>query len=498
MKNIYNWNDFYHVMNKYLPHWVGELSGLTEDSFHCRGAYDRLPLEDEEEIRSQVFSETPNSAEETLRFLMKKVYIHRWRPNHPHYLSFIPDAVTPYSILGDIFNAIENPYGGSGEISPGPALIEEQTLDFLGKLLNLGDKRGGVFTSGGSMSNLLAMVIARNKKLKGDFSKGRIYASHQAHLSVSKGAHILGFQPNQIISIKTDDQYRMDPADLQKKIQLDLKEDRIPFLVIGTAGTTNTGAVDPLDSLADICEEYHLWFHIDGAYGASMILSDQKDLIQGIHRGDSITWDGHKWLFQTYGCGILLVKNRESLLASFHAQGEYIEDLDQEDEIPNSWDMGLEMTRPIRGVKLWFTLQTLGLARIRQGINRCLSNGEKFAERISQIDDVRIITGPQMGIVNLRVEPKEVEEKNWDQVQSYLSKRGLALKNFAYLTTSLKKERVLRFCFHHPLMSNESMEALIDELKEGMMEIKKDPQRIFEDPKVRSLIPPTDFILREI
>ena len=163
-----------------------------------------------------------------------------------------------------------------------------------------------------------------------------------------------------------DEAFRMVPAALSEAIATDRASGKIPVAVVGTCGTTNTGSVDPLDALADICEAENLWFHVDGAYGGSVVLSDRAEVARGIERADSIVWDGHKWLYQIYGCALVLVKDVRTLLAAYSAGGEYLQDVAGLGQDPEWWDMGPELTRPARGPLLWLTLQVAGTKAMRE------------------------------------------------------------------------------------------------------------------------------------
>ena len=202
---------------------------------------------------------------------------------------------------------------------------------------------------------------------------------------------------------------------LTEAIREDLAAGRKPFAVIATAGTTNTGSIDPLDQIAQICQEYNLWMHVDGAFGASLLLSPRyRGQLKGIERSDSMSWDAHKWLMQTYGCSMVLLRDRSKLLQSFSTHPEYLRDAETSDDNPNFWDLGPELTRPARGLKLWITLQVMG----SEGLGRVIEHGCKMAQlaekTIMEYPHWEMISHAQQGIVNFRYAPTHATEQELD------------------------------------------------------------------------------------
>lgn len=229
------------------------------------------------------------------------------------------------------------------------------------KKLDIIPKASGTFLSGGSMANLNATIAARDKYLSlDDITRGVVYISDQAHHSVHKALHVIGIPDERIRRVKTDDQLKIDPTVLQETIKADKKECITSIYRHCDSWNNKCGVIDPLPELAKICKEEDIWLHVDGAFGASVLLStSHTHLLKGIEQADSITWDAHKWLFQSYSCAMLLVKDKTDLLRSFSETPEYLEDASENEHI-NTWDLGLDLSRPARGVKLWLSIQALG------------------------------------------------------------------------------------------------------------------------------------------
>lgn len=207
---------------------------------------------------------------------------------------------------------------------------------------------GGLFVSGGSMANLTALAAARDAVLgEGGWERGVAYVSEQTHSSVAKGLHVIGVPRDHVRVVPCDGAFRMDVAALERAVAADEAAGLRPFVAVATAGTTNTGSVDPLREVARVCRAHGLWMHVDGAFGASVLLTRHRGMLDGVELADSLLWDAHKWLFQTYSCGMVLVRDRAHLVSTYAAHPEYLRDLEG-GGVTNPWDLGPELTRPAR------------------------------------------------------------------------------------------------------------------------------------------------------
>src|SRR5690606_36190524 len=286
--------------------------------------------------------EKPTDANEVLDFVLEKVMTQSNVVSHPKSYSFVPGPSNFVSAMGDALASGFNIFSGGWAASPAAAQMEIVTLNWLLKMYGFPVKRGGgIFTSGGSMANLTAVATARKVKCGDDFSKAVIYLSDQAHSSNVKAIRILGFRKEQIRIIPTDSEFKIGINKLKNAIAKDKLEGLQPFCFIASAGTTNTGTVDPLTELAAICKKEKIWFHIDAAYGGAAILSKNgKQLLAGIEKADSITVDPHKWFFQPYEIGCLLVRNHKWLSGTFTEKPEYLRDIEGNESEINFYDHG--------------------------------------------------------------------------------------------------------------------------------------------------------------
>lgn len=400
--------------------------------------------------------------------LINDVFDHAMLVQHPRFFSFVASAVSPYSLAGSILTDIYNINAGGWEMAPCAGLIEEKLVKWMGDCAGYtGDNVGGVFLSGGSMANLSAMVAARDSRLTPEeFSKGVVYISDQTHSSNEKGLKIIGFRKDQIVKIPTDDEFKMRIDLLEEAILKDLESGKKPFAVIGTIGTTNTGSIDPLDKIGAIAKKYNLWFHIDGAFGGSILISPiYRELAKGVELSDSLSWDTHKWLMQTYSCSTLIVKDKSNLLNSFTEHPEYLADVNSS-EHNDSWDLGPEMSRPHRAIKLWYTLQATGTDLLSDVVEYSFFNANLVKKELEKLPNWKIISKPSCGTINFRYEPEGLSPEELNTLTANISKE-IIRSGYAYIvTTTLREKKTLRMCMINANTTVEDIENTISLLNE--------------------------------
>ena len=280
------------------------------------------------------------------------------------HLGYIPGGGIFSSSLADIMAAISNEYSGMYFASPGGVTMENQLIQWMSSIFGYPETTIGNLTSGGSIANLIALTTARDHhQIKGaKIEKSVIYLSEQTHHCIHKALRIIGLEDVILRHIEVDDRSRMKHEDLNHHIQEDKKNGLLPFMIAASAGTTDTGAVDPLHLIADIAERNQLWLHVDAAYGGFFILTDlKKDLFKGIERSDSLVVDPHKGLFLPYGIGAVLIKNKKAVYHSHHATAHYMQDALEDDSPINPADVSPELTRHFRGMRMWLPLQLHGI-----------------------------------------------------------------------------------------------------------------------------------------
>ena len=316
------------------------------------------------------------------------------------HMSYIPNSGMYTAALADFLATGLNRFTGVANAAPGFTAVEYGVVDWFTSIFELGPDAAGVLVSGGSMANFTGIVTARVAKLGDHFTKGVLYVTSHTHHSVAKAARLAGFRGDQIVPIDVDAELRMDPAILVRQIGSDRTAGLQPFIIIGSAGTTDTGTVDPLSTLADIAAGEDLWLHVDGAYGGFFQLTDRgKRVLTGISRADSISLDPHKGLSIPFGVGAILVKSEEALLVAHEGRGAYLRDDDSHVGLRDLSSLGLELTRPFRALSVWLPLQLHGVAPFRETLDFSLDLAEIAFQRLKTIDGVSPDLKPDLSIV---------------------------------------------------------------------------------------------------
>lgn len=374
----------------------------------------------------------------------------------PGYLAYIPGGGLYASALAALWAAATNRYVGLWEPAPPLVQLEQNVIRWLCDLVGFGPEAGGVLTSGGSLANLIATVAARDHQQPEDFLHGTVYVSSQAHLSVAKAARVAGFRQANLRLVPTRGQ-RLDLEALEQMLSEDRAAGLRPCLLVGNAGTTNTGAVDPLDHLAAAAQRHRLWFHVDAAYGGFFLLTERgRRVLKGIERADSVTLDPHKGLFLPYGTGAVVVRRREQLRASFFAQAEYLQDLDTSQV--NFSDLSPEQSRGFRGLQVWLPLQLHGLAAFRDCLQEKLELADWAYARLAAAG-FAMLAPPLLSLVAFR-------HPDGDQAGRRLLEAVLARKEVFLSSTLVEGRYTLRLCVlcfrtHRPHVEA-AVEALIE------------------------------------
>mgnify|MGYP000592648911 CR=1 FL=1 len=305
------------------------------------------------------------------------------------HMGYIPGGGLYPSALGDYIAAISNRYAGVFYAAPGAVRLENMIIRWMCRLMDYPENSFGNLTSGGSTANLMALVTARevhNIKAR-DIEKSVIYLTEQAHHSILKAIRISGLSEAKLRFIPLDENLKLSAEHLEKVIIEDRKNGLIPFYINASFGTTNTGTIDPLESIAVIAKKHKLWFHVDGAYGGFFKLVKELDSkFKGIKEADSITLDPHKTLFIPYGTGAILIKNKENLLKAYHYLADYMQDIvGKEDEISPA-DISTEQTKHFRGMRMWLPLKLFGLKPFRAALEEKLNLTKYFYDEIQKIE----------------------------------------------------------------------------------------------------------------
>ena len=322
---------------------------------------------------------------------------------NPGFVAYIPGGGLYVSALADFIACAINRYTGLSAPAPAFVQMEASVLRWLCGLFGLPEAAQGVLTPGGSMSNLSAIVTARTAMLGEHFLEGTIYVSDEVHHSISKSARVAGLPEGAIRVVESDAALRMDLNALREAVSDDRASGRKPFMVVGSAGTINAGTIDPLDELATIAREEHLWFHVDGAYGGFFQLTERgRKRLEGIERADSITLDPHKGLFLPYGTGCLLVRDGEALRRAHELRAHYLPRTSDDPGLPDFSSFSPELTRDFRGLRLWLPLHLHGVDAFARALDEKLDLAAFVYDELSGIQSLDLPWSPELSLVAFR------------------------------------------------------------------------------------------------
>jgi aromatic-L-amino-acid/L-tryptophan decarboxylase len=408
--------------------------------------------------------EGPQDFEGILHRLERDVLPFADRTGHPGYFAFIPGNGTWPGALGDLIASACNIENSSWLLSAGPSQLELTVLDWFKGWIGYPSGAAGVLVSGGSAANMTALACARETLLGAMSGEVVAYVSDQAHSSMARAARVLGFRPDQLRVLPTDEHFRMRPDALVGAMDSDLAAGRRPLFVGASAGSTNTGAVDPLIELAEVCRERGVWFHVDGAYGGFAALTERGGrLLEGIERADSVTLDPHKWLYQPFECGCLLVREGQRLRGAFEITPDYLKDAEVAEEEVNFADRGVQLSRMCRALKVWVSLEYFGVGAFRKAIDNSLDLARLAQARIEAADDLELLVPAALGVVCFRrrfggVEDEEELARLNAGLVDGLAESGEGLVS----STRLRGRYALRMCVLNHASTARDVERALD------------------------------------
>ena len=322
----------------------------------------------------------------------------------PGYLAYIPGGGLYPAALADFIADTTNRYTGIWQAAPVLVQLEANALDWLRDWMGFPDTTRGLITTGGSMATFNAILCARERLLGVDIRRGVLYTSDQAHHSVLKSAKMAGIMPDRVRAIPADKSYRLPLGALADAVGDDRRRGLVPFAIVSNAGTTNTGAVDPLDGIADFCERERLWHHIDGAYGAFFYLSDElRPVLSGLCRADSLTLDPHKGMFLPYGTGALLVREGAALRAAHEATAAYLPSMPHPDDFYDPSQHGPELSRGFPGLRVWLSVKLFGAAAFRAAIAEKRRLALDAWRRVAALAHIVIDAPPELSLFAFHV-----------------------------------------------------------------------------------------------
>lgn len=414
--------------------------------------------------------------EEVLAFVREHVMPFPMGNSHPRFFGFINATADPVGITADYLASAMNPNCWGGDHAA--IHVENQVVRWLASIVGFPDDAEGLLVSGGSMANFTALAAARRAVTPGNVREdglagdGRpklvVYASDQVHHCVDKAVDLLGIGTRNLRKIETDDRFRIRVPLLERAIAEDRKAGRLPAIVVGNAGTVNTGAIDPLEELADLCRRESLWFHADGAYGALAVLSPVlAPLFAGLDRAESIAADPHKWLYVPYEAGATLVREKGRLAATFRRFPEYLAS-DVESPFPGpAWfaERGVELSRGFKALKVWMGLQTHGARAYARAIENDVALARFLSDEVDRRPDFERLAEPVLSIANFRYRPEgvSISGDDLDRLNRRIVNRLVGDGSFFLAPTILKGRAALRVCIVNFRTSEADLTLLLDE-----------------------------------
>jgi aromatic-L-amino-acid decarboxylase len=392
----------------------------------------------------------------------------------PGYLAFIPGGGVYPAALADFIANTTNRFTGIWQAAPALVQLEANALDWLRDWMGFPAEARGLFTTGGSMATFNAIVCARERFLGAEIRPGVLYTSDQAHHSVVKSAKLAGVMPDRVRAIESDESYRLRLDALRAAIAADRRAGLTPFAVVSTAGTTNTGAVDPLEGIADLCGRERVWHHVDGAYGAFFqFCEDLRDgILRGLSRADSVTLDPHKGMFLPYGTGALLVRDGAALRAAHEATAAYLPAMPHPADFYDPSQHGPELSRGFPGLRVWLSVKLFGAAAFRAAVAEKRALALEAARRVADLPGIVLDAPPDLSLFAFHLSWSGATQAEEDEATRALMEKTTG-RGRVMVTGCTARGRflgrvcVLSFRTHQP-----HIDALVEDMAAAIQEIR--------------------------
>lgn len=390
----------------------------------------------------------------------------------PGYLAYIPGGGLFPAALADFIASTTNRYTGVWQAAPALVQLEANALDWLRDWMEFPPQTRGLFTTGGSMATFNAILCARERHLGADIRRGVLYTSDQAHHSVLKSAKLAGIMPDRVRVLSSDRHYRLPVGELADAVARDRSDGLMPFAVVSSAGTTNTGAVDPLEAIADLCGAEHLWHHVDGAYGAFFYLCGElRPTLRGLSRADSLTLDPHKGMFLPYGTGALLVRDGAVLRAAHEAAADYLPSPPPSDEFYDPSQSGPDLSRGFPGLRVWLSVKLFGAFGFRTALAEKRALAVEAASRIAALPHVVLDAPPELSLFAFHLSWPGASRADEDAATRDLMERTTRLGRVMITGAAAGGRYVGRVCVLNFRTHRPQIDALVDDLSASIAAI---------------------------
>ena len=443
---------------------AAQLERLQNRSEPARRA---VPPEVRAELLQEPLPQTGSDPAQLLAYVEQNIFPYPLGHINPRFFAWVNSPAAPIGILGELIAAAMNPSTAGGDQSS--VYVEHAVLDWLKEIMGFPRESGAILVSGGSMATTVGLAVMRHvmsagqdrqEGLQGGGAPLIVYCSSEGHSCIQKAVELLGIGSGNLRRVPVDADFRMDVARLQEMIRADRERGLRPACVAASAGTVNTGAIDPFNAIADVCAREGLWFHVDGAYGGVGILAEQtRGMYDGIERADSLGIDPHKWMYLPVECGCAMVKDRQAMRATFSAVPPYLRD---DRNLPWFSEFGPQQTRAFRALKVWLALKHIGVEGYRRLITRDIALARALRERLRARPDFELCSDGPLSATCFRYAPPgtaDLEALNQAVIEA-VQKRGVV-----YLTsTRLNGMFVLRANIINFRTSEDDLDVLLDEI----------------------------------
>ena len=383
--------------------------------------------------------EVGRPAEEVLKEVARDVLPFAARLDHPRFFGFVPSSPTWPGVVADFLASGFNINSCTWLVSSGTGQLELTVTDWICRWIGYPETAGGLLTSGGSAASVEAIVAARESMEHPD--RFSVYMSDQSHSALKRAALVAGVRREHIRLVPTMSDFRIELDELARMVKADHDRGVRPIVVCANAGTTSSGAIDPIPELADYCEQEGIWLHVDAAYGGFALVTEQgRELLQGIERADSVGLDAHKWFFQPYEVGALMVKRREQLEKAFVMPHDVLQDTVWGADHPNFADRGLQLSRAARALKIWMSVQTFGMRRFRSAIQSGLDLARRAGAYVETSALLELLTPVSLGVLCFRVNPSN--DACTEEILEKINRRvlaGMFWEDTAFFSSTLLK-----------------------------------------------------------
>ncbi len=390
----------------------------------------------------------------------------------PGYLAYIPGGGLFHTAVAELISNAVNRYVGVWAAAPGLAQLEANVIRWFAEIVGLPKPATGFLTTGGSLSNFSAIVTARHEKLGEDFLRGTIYASDQVHHCVFKAALLAGFPPSNVRQVEVDASFRIRPDALEQAVENDRRRGFSPFLAVASSGTTNTGAIDDLEAVAEICRRQNLWFHVDAAYGGFFMLTERgRRRMRGIEHADTVTLDPHKGLFLPYGTGALLARDGAALKRAHSVHGAYMPPMQEDPDLVDFCEISPELSRGFRGLRVWLPFKMHGVGPFARNLDEKLDLTEWAFEQLKDMPEIEIVAPPQLSVVAFRVKRPGLDPEALNRLNREFLDRVNARKRVYLTATTLDGRFVVRICVLSFRTHFDRLRACIEDIRGAIGEL---------------------------